>query len=87
MQVRRDLNASGFTLNVPNRLQVDAAPLGHVDAAMRLQAVMGDGWTADMFERLAELYPAGVPEDELTEASDRLLGNEVEVARHLRAVK
>jgi hypothetical protein len=87
MQVRRDLNSSGFTLNVPNRLQVDAAPLGHVDAAMRLQAVMGDGWTADMFERLAELYPAGVPEDELTEASDRLLGNEVEVARHLRAVK
>jgi hypothetical protein len=45
--------------------QVDAAPLGHVDAAMRLQALMGDGWTPDMFERLAELYPAGVPEDEL----------------------
>jgi hypothetical protein len=87
MQMRRDLHAEGHAINVPSRVDPDLKPLGHVDAAMRLRTLDGRCVDPDMFARLAELYPAGVPGDELEIAADRLQGNEVETARHLRAVK
>jgi hypothetical protein len=89
IQVRRDLHAEGHSFNVPSRVDADGtAPLGHVDAAMRLRSLMGDAWSTDMFAQLTEFYPDGVLEEELQTAADRLLGKEVpEPARHLRAVK
>lgn len=88
IQVRRDLRAEGHTLDVPSRIQqADEAVLGHVDAAIRLRALLGEAWTVEMFQQLSEFYPAGVREDELQLAADRLQGKEVEIPRHLRAVK
>lgn len=88
VQVRRDLYAEGHALDVPTRAAApEDKPLGHIDAAMRLQALIGESWSPDMYMRLTDLYPDGVREEELQQAADRLLGREVEVPRHLRAVK
>lgn len=85
---RKATHAEGYSLDVPSRMRVDDAPLGLIDAAQRLQLRMGEAWVPAMFERLSELYPKGVPEEELQLAEDRLLGREVEeTPRHLRAVK
>jgi hypothetical protein len=87
IQLRRDLHDEGHALSVPSRMQVEDAPLGHVDAAMRLRSILGEAWTSEMFAQLTELYPTGIDEAELQLAADRLLGREVDIARHLRAVK
>lgn len=87
IEVRRELHDDGHALDVPSRAVVDEQLLGHVDAAIRLRALMGGGWIPEMFERLAELYPQGVHEEELAAAAERLAGREPEAARHLRAVK
>jgi hypothetical protein len=78
MQMRRDLHAEGHAINVPTRVDPDMQPLGHVDAAMRLRVLMGDAWTADMFARLAELYPAGVPRTSSRSRPIACSGHEVE---------
>jgi hypothetical protein len=54
------------------------APLGHVDAAMRLRALLGDAWTAEMFARWRSSIRTACREDELQLAAESLMGKEVE---------
>lgn len=63
--------------------EVQAAPLSHVEAAMRLRKTVGDRWTSEHFAWLVQRYPGGVPEDELAAVQRHVVGG---TAAPLRAV-
>lgn len=52
----------------PEPVRAALAPLGHVDAAMRLKPLVeraGHTWTADMYARTVQRWPNGLPIDDV----------------------
>ncbi len=43
----------------------DVAPLTHIQAAKKLKAALGDAWTTERYQWMAQRYPDGVPESEI----------------------
>lgn len=64
--------------------EVQAEPMGHVEAAKRLRALVGSSWTAEHFAWLAQRHPNGVQEEALQGIADEIKGGKQMTA--LRAV-
>lgn len=46
------------TAHVPSR---EIKPLSHVEAAMQIKGIIGDGWTREHYQAMQAQYPNGVP--------------------------
>lgn len=62
----------GFSINVPDAAEVQVKPLTHAQAAIKLQAMVGELWTKDAYAQIAKVYPDGVPEAALQGIADSL---------------
>lgn len=60
----------GSEINVPERLQVEARPLNHVQMAMVL--AREEWWNGDAYAQMVRLYPEGVLEVDLPAVAQRL---------------
>jgi len=63
----------GSEISVPDRIQVEARPLNHVQIATAL-ARRVDGWGTDMYLQMVKLYPDGCLEADLDQVVTRLKG-------------
>lgn len=52
----------GFSINVPDAAEVQIKPLTHAQAAIKLQAMVGELWTKETYAQITKTYPDGVPE-------------------------
>lgn len=68
------MDRPGERLNVPSPIHIEIKPLTQTQAAMRLRSLLGRPVAAEDRAKLAEWYPAGVMEEQLQEAADRLEG-------------
>ena len=66
------LPRAGTTMDVPNPAQVVVRLLNRMEAALRLRAILGRPVTVEENQRIAQLYPDGVPEEALPELALRL---------------
>ena len=57
------------TAHIPNR---EVKPLTHVEAAMQIKGIIGDGWTAEHYKAVQAQYPNGVPATAIDEIIDRI---------------
>lgn len=57
------------TAHIPNR---EVKPLTHVEAAMQIRGILGDGWTAEHYKAVQAQYPNGVPATAIDEIIDRI---------------
>lgn len=62
----------GSEINVPERMQVEARPLNHVQMAMALSRE--PWWSSDIYAQMTRLYPDGVLEADLPAVAERLQG-------------
>jgi hypothetical protein len=65
----------------------EIVPLNHVDAAKLLKAKLGDAWTADRFQWLAQRFPEGVPQDQLDAIAAELSGPRAGLSKPLTLVR
>lgn len=82
------LPRQGTAMDIPNPAQMIIRPLTPMQAAIRMRAELGRTLTIEENQRIAKLYPEGVPEDELTSLAASLragVSEEVGLTR-LRAV-
>ncbi len=55
--------------HVPSR---EVKPLTHVEAAMQIKGIIGDGWTKQHFAEVQAQYPSGVPVEAIDQIIDRI---------------
>lgn len=63
----------------PAPVRAEIAPLGHVDAAMRLKPLVeraGGTWSAELYARTTQRWPEGVPVDQVEAWAEQLLAPE-----------
>ncbi len=59
--------------HVANRINSrEVKPLTHVDAAMQIRGILGDGWKTEYFAELQAQYPNGVPVSDIDKIIDRI---------------
>ncbi|MDO8934217.1 MAG: hypothetical protein Q7U97_17645 [Rhodocyclaceae bacterium] len=61
----------GSEINVPDRMQIEAKPLNHVQMAAALSRAV-DGWNSDMYLLMTKVYPDGALEADLPAVMERL---------------
>lgn len=83
------LPRAGTAMNIPNPAQVVIKPLTQMQAAVHMRAVLGRAVTVEENQRIAQLYPEGVPEEALPDLAAKLRAGvmeETQGAQRLRAV-
>lgn len=75
----------GTEMDVPLRMQVELKPLDHFHALLQLKALLNRSITPEENALVAQLYPAGVLEDEIKALAERLT-QPATTTRHLRVV-
>ena len=87
------LPRAGTAMNIPNPAQVVIKPLTQMQAAVHMRTMLGRAVTVEENQRIAQLYPDGVPEEALQElaatlrqAQDGRGAEEIPSAARLRMV-
>ncbi|MEJ1496358.1 MAG: integrase [Candidatus Sedimenticola sp. (ex Thyasira tokunagai)] len=81
------MNRPGTELNVPERASVEIKPLSLIQACRALVGILGRKLEADENAWIRELYPEGVPEEELPALAERLIEQDQALRPGLALVK
>lgn len=74
-------NVIDTTAHVATR---ELKPLSHVEAAMQIKGILGDGWTREHYQAMQAQYPSGVPTTAIDDIISRIRTGEP--VQYLKAV-
>ncbi|MBI2397704.1 MAG: DDE-type integrase/transposase/recombinase [Xanthomonadales bacterium] len=87
-QLPQFMQRRGTEMDVPTPVQIELKPLDHVAALKALASILRRRITPEENALVAQLFPAGVPEDEINALAERINApaSVSTTTRHLRAV-